>query len=49
MSYRGSKCKLCEHEFGVGTHFGTAFLCTGCEEWLWDFLRAAKQMIKKKK
>jgi hypothetical protein len=47
--YQGSECKLCKETFGVGTHFGTAFLCMPCESWLWDFLRAAKQTIKQKK
>jgi hypothetical protein len=44
---QGSKCKLCHEEYGVGIHFGTAFVCRFCEQWLWDFLRAARQTMKK--
>jgi len=49
MPGRGSECKICGEEFGVGIHFGTAFICRLCEEWFWSFIRAAKQTIKKKK
>lgn len=46
---RGSKCKICEEEFGIGVHFGTSFLCMDCEGQFWDFIRAAIKALKSKK
>ena len=45
---KGSTCRICEDDHGIGMNFGSSFLCRSCEEELWDFIRKAIIALKKK-